>query len=102
MSEKAGTNNNYSDADKWANKYGEYIESDPTVDFEGKNFVFTGLSWHAEERQHPIVLDVIARGGEYRSKVDIFILLLVPSHQGLFRGDQHRTFAYTTLRDERF
>lgn len=58
-----------SDEDKWMSKYGEYVESDPTIDFEGKNFVFTGLSWHAEEREHPIVLDVIARGGEYRSKV---------------------------------
>lgn len=56
-------------AKEWMNKYGKYIETNPVIDFNGTNFVFTGLTGHSTEKNHPTVQKVIERGGQYRQKV---------------------------------
>lgn len=56
-------------ADEWMANYGKYVESNPYIDFNGKLFVFSGIAWHAAEKDAPIVQKVIAKGGQYRSKV---------------------------------
>lgn len=55
--------------EQWMRKYEQYLESDPDIDFNGKLFVFSGLAGHWEEKEHPTVQKVIAKGGQYRSKV---------------------------------
>lgn len=52
-------------ADEWMNKYGEYIDSNPRIEFAGKRFVFAGFG----HETHPVVEAIIAKGGQYRTKV---------------------------------
>lgn len=59
---------NHSFVDAWMEKYSKYVESNPYIDFNGKLFVFSGFG-HGSEKEHPIVQQVIAKGGQYRSKV---------------------------------
>ena len=54
-------------ADSWMQKYGEYIDHDPEIDFDGSLFVFSGFGVLGKD--DPTVLDVIEKGGQYRSKV---------------------------------
>ena len=53
----------------WMKEYGKYVEKEPIIDFNGTLFVFSGLSDHWAEKNHPIVEKVIKKGGQYRSKV---------------------------------
>ena len=70
-------------ADAWMEKYGKYVDTNPYIDFNGKLFAFTGFG-HASEKEHPIVQKVIAKGGQYRSKVSGLTNYLVvdPSDAG--------------------
>ena len=54
---------------EWIEKYGNYIEKNPDIDFNGTLFVFSGLAGHWAEKDHPTVQKVIEKGGQYRSKV---------------------------------
>lgn len=56
-------------AEKWMQENGAYVEKDPTIVFEGKVFVFSGIAMHTVEQEDPIVQAVIKKGGQYRSKV---------------------------------
>lgn len=56
-------------AEEWMRKYEKYLETDPSIEFNGSIFVFSGLAGHWEEKDHPIVQKVLERGGQYRSKV---------------------------------
>ena len=56
-------------AQEWEKQYGAYVESNPKIEFKGKLFVFSGLAWHDEEKEHPTVQKVIEKGGEYRTSV---------------------------------
>ena len=74
----------------WMNKYEEYIEKDPLIDFDGTLFVFSGLGrGHAGEKDDPIVQMVIEKGGQYRSKVSGITNYLVvdPWHSGYSKID---------------
>ena len=57
------------DAEEWMRKYGKYLEDDPVIDFNGKKFVFSGLTLRSLEKNDPIVQQVIEKGGQYRSAV---------------------------------
>lgn len=72
------------DAKAWLSKYRKYLEIEPVIDFNGKNFVFSGLALHSKEKEHPIVKKVIEKGGQYRSKVSGLTNYLVvnPSKAG--------------------
>lgn len=54
---------------KWLSAYGRYIEKNPCISFEGTLFVFTGLEFLQDKKEHPIVRKVIEKGGQYRDKV---------------------------------
>ena len=56
-------------ADEWKKQYGKYVETNPRITFTDKIFVFSGLTGSYAEKEHPIVEKVIAKGGQYRSKV---------------------------------
>jgi hypothetical protein len=70
-------------ADSWIQKYGEYIDHDPEIDFDGSLFVFSGFGVLGKD--DPIVLDVIEKGGQYRSKVSGLTNYLVVDPR--FAGD---------------
>lgn len=53
----------------WLERYERFVSKEPTILFSGKLFVFSGLTLHSEEKEHPTVQAVISRGGEYRTKV---------------------------------
>lgn len=57
------------DAEEWIKQYGKYVQKNPVIDFNGSIFVFSGLAGHSVEKDHPTVSKVIAKGGQYRSKV---------------------------------
>lgn len=59
-------------AAEWMDKYGNYVEKNPDIDFNGSLFVFSGLEGHWAEKDHPTVQKVIEKGGQYRSKVSGF------------------------------
>lgn len=73
-------------AAQWMSKFGKYVEERPQIDFDGKNFVFSGLDWRMGEnkKDHPVVQKVIEKGGQFRSEVsgrtDYFIV--DPRHTG--------------------
>ena len=75
---------NQNAAELWMNKYGQYVASDPHIDFIGSLFVFSGFDLHTFEKEHPIVQRVIEHGGQYRSKVSGMTDFLVvdPSYAG--------------------
>ena len=54
---------------EWMDMYGEYVDTYPLIEFEGKKFVFSGLGAHASVDAHPIVRKVIANGGLHRKTV---------------------------------
>ena len=56
-------------AEEWMEENGAYVEKDPTIIFDGKIFVFSGIAMHTAEREDPVVQAVINKGGQYRSKV---------------------------------
>ena len=62
------TANGEKNAEEWLQEYGEYVEKDPDVDFNGKLFVFTGLL-HGSTKDNPLVQRVIEKGGQYRSRI---------------------------------
>ena len=70
--------------DSWLRRYKDYLETDPEVTFEGKKFVFSGVAFHAVEKDDPIVQRTVERGGEYRSKVSskTDYLIVNPSSAG--------------------
>lgn len=53
----------------WLNIYGNTLEKNPVIDFNGSLFVFTGLTGKRDAKNHPIVKKVIEKGGQYRSSV---------------------------------
>ena len=61
--------------------YGEYIDHNPVIDFDGSLFVFTGFG-HRDDKDHPIVQKVIEKGGQYRSKVSGLTNYLVVDPRG--------------------
>ena len=67
--------------EKWMVNYGEYLENNPTIEFEGRNFVFSGLTGG---KDNPIVQKVIERGGVYKSRVSGLTdyLVVEPYHSG--------------------
>lgn len=56
-------------AAQWLGKYEQYVETAPDIRFPGKLFVFAGIACHGSELEHPTVKAVLARGGQFRSKV---------------------------------
>ncbi len=69
------------DAENWMQYYGEYINHNPVIDFDGSLFVFTGFG-HRDDKDHPIVQKVIEKGGQYRSKVSGLTNYLVVDPRG--------------------
>ena len=67
-------------ADQWLQQYGEYVEEAPTIDFNGKLFVFTGLL--DSSKDNPIVKKVIKKGGQYRTSVSGLTDYLVVNPSG--------------------
>ena len=67
-------------ADQWLQQYGEYVEEAPTIDFNGKLFVFTGLL--DSSKDNPIVKKVIKKGGQYRTSVSGLTDYLVVNPRG--------------------
>ena len=68
-------------AENWMQYYGEYIDHNPVIDFDGSLFVFTGFG-HRDDKDHPIVQKVIEKGGQYRSKVSGLTNYLVVDPRG--------------------
>lgn len=62
--EVQGTDSNKSDSELWLEEFGAYVEVEPQIEFEGKLFVFTGLT-----KSHEAAKQVLAKGGEYRSSI---------------------------------
>ncbi|NLC26702.1 MAG: hypothetical protein GX777_08805 [Fastidiosipila sp.] len=62
--EAQGTGSNKSDSELWLEEFGSYVEVAPQIEFEGKLFVFTGLT-----KSHEAAKQVLANGGEYRSSI---------------------------------
>ena len=59
-----GAGSNKSDSELWLEEFGAYVEVEPQIEFEGKLFVFTGLT-----KSHEAAMQVMAKGGEYRSSI---------------------------------
>ncbi len=53
----------------WMQIYGQYVEQNPQVQFEGSAFVFSGLPVGGDEKEHRTVRAVIERGGFFRTSV---------------------------------
>ncbi len=54
----------------WMTAYGQYVERNPEVHFEGSAFVFSGLPMaDSDARDHRTVCAVIERGGIFRTTV---------------------------------
>lgn len=56
-------------AEEWMETYGSELEKNPQITFEGKLFVFSGLTGPWAQKEHPTVLRVIEKGGQYRTTV---------------------------------
>ncbi|NLC25081.1 MAG: hypothetical protein GX777_00430, partial [Fastidiosipila sp.] len=58
------TGSKKSDSELWLEEFGSYVEVAPQIEFEGKLFVFTGLT-----KSHDAAKEVLVKGGEYRSSI---------------------------------
>lgn len=58
-------------ARQWLDEHERYIEVNPDINFDGSIFVFVGVAGDEiiAEKEHPIVQEVIAKGGQYRTAV---------------------------------
>ena len=67
-----------------ASEFGEYVEKNPSISFDGTLFVFTGFVGHSGDKYHPIIEKVLKKGGQYRSKVSGITdyLIVNPSEAG--------------------
>lgn len=52
----------------WFNLYEDYVTRNPEIEFEGKAFVLTGVT-RAQLKQHPVVQQMLQRGGLLRDNV---------------------------------
>ena len=55
-------------AKEWLLKYCDLVTKEPLIYFDGAVFAFTGLEV-LDERNHPVVVECIKRGGIFREKV---------------------------------
>lgn len=71
------------EADYWLNRFGSLVTKAPEITFFGKLFAFSGFG-HGSEKDDPLVKEVIARGGEYRSSVSGLTdyLVVEPAYAG--------------------
>lgn len=77
-------------AKEWLKKYGEHVDKNPQIDFNGTAFVFTGLGSHGSDaKNHKTVKAVIEKGGLYRSSVSgkTNYLVVDPSGAGASKID---------------
>lgn len=56
-------------AERWLQKYGKYVETNPLIDINGSLFVFTGLGHAGPKKENPVVQKLIEKGGQYRSSI---------------------------------
>lgn len=73
---------------EWLEKYGEHLTENPKIEIKDKIFAFSGLSvlpMSEAEKEEPIVLEVLSRGGQYRSKVSGLTNYLIVNP--VFAGD---------------
>lgn len=56
-------------AEEWKKQYGKYVQNNPEVEFQGKVFVFTGLTGYEHDEDHPAVKAVVARGGKFHPRM---------------------------------
>ena len=55
---------------QWMQQYGNAFTVNPTITVMGKKFVFSGLGgMYENEKEHPIVQDVLEQGGLFREKI---------------------------------
>ncbi len=73
-------------AHEWMKQYGEYIEYDPMILFVGSIFVFSGLTGRMAEKDHPVVKQVLEKGGQYRTRVSGVTDYLVVNPDGAGRS----------------
>ena len=76
-------------AEEWLAEFGEYVEKNPSISFDGTLFVFSGFVGHSGDKYHPIIEKVLKKGGQYRSKVSGITdyLIVNPPEAGASKAD---------------